>query len=375
MLAQNLGLLFSLGCAKAVSYRYALEPKDAGRLLTAWLTILVPLGVVAFLVGQLALPVLFDAQSDDAVTTARLFLLTVVLVLWGELVSGMLLGAGEYLLANAMRAAMPALAAATHLTLWITDALTVETALLASAAASVLVQAVGMRRVLRLTKGDRSLSRDLVKETAWYGFRGQGGVLAGALNQRLDLLIMPAFLASASIGLYSIAANVSLIVYGIASSFGALLLPATVRRGPRGPATIVRSLQTAGVLAIAVAVGLFIVARPALELVYGEEFSGSAPPLRLLLPGTAMFALASILIAGLYAANRPTIATLSQASGLVVTVVGLLVFLPGNGIEAAAIVSTAAYASVFLTALFAYKRVVGLSWRGFVSRPAALPAT
>ena len=369
MLAQNVGLMFSLGAGKAVAYRFALDARDGGRLVTAWLVILTPLAVLGILAGQLALPVLFDAQSADAVTVARLYLLTIVLVLWGQLVTGLLLGAEHYLWANVLRVAQPALTAATHLALWALDALSVESALVGSAAASALVQAAGMQRVLRTTHGLGRFDRGLARETAWYGFRGQGALLANAFNQRLDLLIMPAFLASASIGLYSIAANVSLVVYGLASAFGALLLPAAVRRAERGPETVVRSLQAAGLVAVVLALALALVARPALELVYGDEFGSAAPTLRLLLPGTALLALASILIAGLYAANRPTVATVVQAVGLVVTVVGLLLFLRDGGTTAAAIVSSAAYSAVFLGALVAYKRVAGLAWRDFLSRP------
>jgi hypothetical protein len=57
-----------------------------------------------------------------------------------------------------------------------------------------------------------------------------------------------------------------------------------------------------------------------------------------------------------------------QAAGLVVTVVGLLVFLPSGGITAAAIVSTVAYGTVFVSALVAYQRATGLAWRRFLNR-------
>ena len=370
MLAQNVGLIASLGCTKAVSYRLALEPRDGARLLTSWLVILTPLALAGIVIGQLALPALFDAQSADAVSAARLYLLTIVLVLWGELMNGMLLGAGHYLLANVLRVAQPALTAGSMLVLWAAGELTVETALITSAVASTVTQAVALRRVLATTGGLGRFDRGLTRETAWYGFRGQGAVLAGALNQRLDLLILPAFLAAASVGLYSIAANVSLIVYGLANAFSALVLPAAVRRREQGPEAVIRSLQAAGIVAIVFAVVLALVARPALELVYGEEFGAAAESLQLLLPGTAMLAVATILIAGLYAANRPTLATVVQAAGLVVTVVGLLIFLREGGITAAAIVSTVAYGTVFVGALVAYQRVTAVPWRRFVSRHA-----
>src|SRR5204862_207157 len=58
----------------------------------------------------------------------------------------------------------------------------------------------------------------------------------------------------------------------------------------------------------------------------------------------------------------------AQGTGLVVTVGGLLVFLRAGGIEAAAWVSTAAYATVFACALVAYRRAAKLPWRAFTRR-------
>ena len=43
------------------------------------------------------------AQDDTTVALGRLYLLTVVLVLWSELTHGMLLGGHRYLAANAVR--------------------------------------------------------------------------------------------------------------------------------------------------------------------------------------------------------------------------------------------------------------------------------
>ena len=83
-----------------------------------------------------------------------------------------------------------------------------------------------------------------------------------------------------------------------------------------------------------------------------------------------LFAGSSILSAGIYAAERPFTATLTQLLGMAVTVVGLFVFLRTGGVTAAALVSSAAYATVFVATLVAYKRVSGKPWRFFVPSPA-----
>jgi len=366
-LVQNLGFLFALSCIQAVSYRYAREPEVARRLTTTWALLMIPLSLVAFGVGQLALPALFSSQSHHAIDLARVYLFTVVLVLWSELTIGLLLGARDYRFANAARFAQPALFSLAVIVLWRTGSLTVGLALVSAAATSLVVQSAAMARALRNSGGFGRVDLRLGLETLWYGLRGHGAFLSNALNERLDLLIMPAFIAAAGLGLYSVAANVSLIVATLASNLAGIVLPAAAHDPERAPGKVIGALHAALGVGAAFAVVLMVLARPALKLVYGGSFEAAAPALRVLLPGTMLLAGALILVAGLYAANRPSIATAVQSAGLVVTVVGLLVFLPGGSIMTAAIVSTASYSVVFVAALFAYKRVVDVPWRRFVS--------
>jgi hypothetical protein len=59
---------------------------------------------------------------------------------------------------------------------------------------------------------------------------------------------------------------------------------------------------------------------------------------------------------------------------MVVTVVGLFTFLRTGGATAAALVSTASYATVFVATLVAYKAVSGVPWRWFLPTPARVRA-
>ena len=371
MLVQNIAFIFALGCVHALSYHYAREPETAGRLATTWTLIMIPLAVLAFGVGELALPALFGSQSHVAIQLARVYLPGVALVLWIELTNGLLLGAKDYRFVNAIRFAQPALFAAGQVIVWRVFGLTVASSIGIWMASMFICQCAASMRVWRnvgrLGKPDLRLGL----ETVWYGIRGHGAFLANNLNQRLDLLIMPAFVAAAGLGLYTVAANVSLIVSSLALSLAAVVLPAAARDPERGARTVLGSLQAALGVAMVLASGLFLLAHPAVTLVYGAKFGGAAPALRVLLPGTVLLAAASILVAGLYAANRPSIATGVQLAGLAITVAGLLIFLPGHGIMVAAIVSTASYATVFVGSVLAYKRVAGVRWRAFLTVPAA----
>ncbi len=190
--------------------------------------------------------------------------------------------------------------------------------------------------------------------------------LAANVNARLDLVMLPAFVAAAGVGLYSVATNVSLSVYQFASTFAGLVLPAAARDPERGPLKVIGALYLTLAIAGVLALVLALVARPLLGAVYGDDFRDAAEPLRLILPGAVLFAASSIVGAGLYAAGRPFTATLAQLAGMVVTVAGLAIFLRSGGITAAAIVSSVSYATVFVATLVAYKRVTGLPWRALL---------
>ena len=61
-----------------------------------------------------------------------------------------------------------------------------------------------------------------------------------------------------------------------------------------------------------------------------------------------------------------------QVLGMVVTLIGLFVFVPDGGITAAAIVSSVSYASVFVAMVATYLWITGISGRELVPTRARL---
>jgi O-antigen/teichoic acid export membrane protein len=372
-ITQLLGFFFAMGAAQSLSYFIAQRSEDGPRLFTSWLLILLPLSVLAVVIGELLLGALFSAHNNEAISAGRWFLVTVILVIALELNSGLLLGAHDFVYFNALRFAQPAMMAVSFVVLWRLGKLTVTSALIAPTVATGIVLAVGIRRsVKRVGVGAPDLRLGL--KTLWYGIRGHGLLIAANVNARLDVAILPAYVGASSVGIYSVATNVSLIIYQLSNTFSALLLAAVARDPKRARQKVLGSLfATVGIAgALAVVLGLF--ARPVLSLVYGARFGDAATTLRLLLPGAVLFAGSSILSAGVYASGRPLTTSLAQLTGMAVTVVGLAIFLHLGGITAAAIVSTAAYTTVFVTSLVAYKLVGEVPWRSFLPTPSHVRA-
>ena len=373
MVVMLAAFFISMGAARSLSYFIARRPEDGPTLLTTWVVMLVPLTALAIGITELLLPVIFATDGEEAIDIGRWFVFTIALAVGLELAYGLLLGKEDFFFYNALRFAQPALIAAAFAVMWWQDVLDVESALIASSAATALAVAVAMGRALSRV-GVGPFDARLGLSTLWYGIRGQGAAVATNITARVDLAVLPAFVIPASVGLYSVATNTSLIVYHLSNIFAGLVVPAAARYPERGQDKVIGALWAALVVAALLALPLALFPRELLGLVYGDSFRDAADPLLLLLPGAVLFAGSAILAAGIYAAGRPFTATIAQVLGMLVTVVGLTLFVSSGGITAAAWISSASYTVVFVATLLLYQRVSGAPWRAFVPTPGRLRA-
>lgn len=360
-----LGWVLGMGCGKAVTYFLTHNPTLGARLFTTWLVIIIPVGIIAIAVGESALPTLLSAQSDETLRLGRLYMVTIVLVLLSDLLTGLVLGEQEFLLFNIFRLAQPAGAALFYVLLWLGGFFSLESAVLAQALTTFAVIATTIIHVVR-RHGLAWPDLEIGKTTFWYAIRTHGEVISGTINQKLDLLLIPAFLTAAYVGFYSIATNMSLIVVMVSGSLATILLPAAAHRGESGRLLVIKSLHSTLLLGFVIGGALFLLAGPVIRIMYGGRFDESVLLLRILLPGAVVYAAANVFLNGLYAENRPFAATIAQTIGMVATLVGLLAFLRSGGILAASIVSTVSYFLVFAASGILYRRASGLRWRDFM---------
>ncbi|HEU4707564.1 MAG TPA: oligosaccharide flippase family protein [Solirubrobacterales bacterium] len=368
LVAQLCVWFFSGGATEAVAYRLARRREDGPRLLGTWLAVGVPLGILAIVAGEIALPVLFSAQTGDTIDLGRIYLAIVLVMMLQAVQWGMLLGAHDFLVYNAIRLFQPGLIAIGYLGCWALGVFSVEVALVINAAATGAAFLVAAGRLLQ-REGLARPSRQLMRETLSYGLKAHMGSVAGLVNARLDLLIVPAFLGAVSVGLYSVATNVTSIIITLTATIATIVMPVAARRDKQSPRTVIRTLQVVMLIGVAIALPLAAIANYALVLVYGSDFEGAATALRILLPGVVLDAAAMVLWSGLLAANRPLLSSVAAIPAAIITVAGLVLFLEEGGIDVAAIVSTIAYTVVFVISVFLYKRVANLEWREFLTPP------
>jgi O-antigen/teichoic acid export membrane protein len=360
--------LFSVGSTEAVSYRQSRRPEDAPRLIGSWLAVTGLASLIAILAMELLLPVLFGAQSDAAMDLARVYIPVVALTLVIAMFNGILLGDQDFFAYNVIRALIPVSITLGYVALLLFDGFTVEAVLAVNAGATAFAC---VATTVRCT-GRHGVSPPhlpLLRETFWYGIRAHGGSIAGFVNARLDLLILPAFLSAASVGLYSVATNVTSIIGTLTGTVAMFVLPVAARRRQGSARTVIRTLHATLAIGFAIAVPMALLAELAVKLLYGSEFSEAVTALRIMLPGEVLDAGSVVLWAGLLAANRPFLSSAAAGPGAILTIVGLTLFLESGGINAAATVTSCVYVLVFVISLALYRHALDLRWRDFIRVP------
>lgn len=358
MLASFIG---GVGLRDGMGWLEARDWRLAPRVLTSTLVSTLALAVLAMFAAQLLVPLGFRAQADDVVLMAQVAMVWVIPYMAYNAL-GSLFGARQRFLAiTMMRVGQPFVYAVALAALWWVDRAGVGE-VVAVQAGSFLVPAVAALVVLTRESGMGRFDPALTREGAAYGIRAFGNTLGQLANSRLDMLVLPALLLAADIGLYVVAVSASSMIVGLFGSLSLVVFPAAARAGGADAVALAqRAIRLVLFASVVVAVVVGLLAPWLVELLYGAEFSDAVRPLWLLLPGTCCWATAAIVGSGLKAIGRPGAASVAQFVGVGVTVVGLAVLLRPLGIEGAAITSTVTYLTVLVVSLVLFARASGTS--------------
>lgn len=344
--------IFGMGAMQAVSYYFAKRERDRSAILGTWFAMMIPASFIALAFDFTVIPHFLSKQTDNTQTLAMLWAPTVFLAIYSSVISGALVGLHRYK-EYASFSLIPAFCMTCGMAaLWLFDVLSVGTALLTTLVGSVLNIAASFHTVYKYVKPGAP-NKAMMKATLPYGVKAHGSNFSQALNGRLDLLIMPSILGAASVGKYAVATNLSWIIVQISAAIYPVVTPAAVG-AQDARRHVLQALKASMAIALMLGVAGAVIAGIGVRLIYGIDFTQSATVLRILIPGAVLYAGAQVLWAGLYAANKPLVTFLCQLPGLLITAVGLLLFLNRFGIVGAAYVSTIAYSTIFFVSLFAF---------------------
>jgi O-antigen/teichoic acid export membrane protein len=201
------------------------------------------------------------------------------------------------------------------------------------------------------------VDRALLRQSVAVSMKAYGAQTTFYLILRADQILVRWYTGYHQLGLYAVAATVAEMLWLLTDPFAAALIPHQLRASTGesqrlGFAMMWRSL---GISLIA-AVGAWVLAPLAVHIVYGSEFSGAVPALRLLLPGVVALGAAKPLRAMLLKEGRAVALSLLGFSMLAVNLALNVVLLPRIGIIGASIASSICYGALALSYVF-------LAWR------------
>jgi O-antigen/teichoic acid export membrane protein len=334
----------SLGVGEAITYYAARAASAPGTLLGSTMALGTAQAVVLAAGAAVAVgPVLAD-HSADARAAAHAYLAYVPLFFLGTYLMAILGGLRRYAAFQALRVLVIAVSAVGLVALAAAGMLTVRTAVLVYLAAN-LVTVAAAAVALRPWRAPVGVDGGLVRGLLAFGTRSHGGNVAAMLNERLDQLLISAFLAPASLGLYVVAVTLTSVTGLVGSSTAVVALPAVASATSAAERASQARRLVAVTLAASVAVTVpVILALPQLiHLFFGHAYAAAASPGRVLLVAAVAFSVGRVLGAVLRALGRPLDAGLAELGALVATLLGLALLLPRIGIMGAALTSLGAY--------------------------------
>ncbi|HEU4963672.1 MAG TPA: oligosaccharide flippase family protein [Bacilli bacterium] len=204
-----------------------------------------------------------------------------------------------------------------------------------------------------LPKADPQIRR----ENFSFGSRMLVGNLIFALNARIDVTLVWAFMTQSATGVYGIAISSAEMLNLISNSIIQVVLTRMASLDEKDSTLLtVRIFRHTAVVIVFSVIGMALF-MPLMIALYGPEYSSALQPFYILLPGIALFSLAMVLIQ--YFNNqlgRPQVMSWMQLISIATTVILSSILMPRFGEIGAAMAKTGGFTLFFLavTGYFAY---------------------
>lgn len=336
---QFLAYALTLGIPSALLYNLRRKPDEASQVFSAALLLGTVMGFVTIGVGVVFIPHwLSDRYSPEVVSYARWFMIAAPLVLLNQIFTYVLRAREEFGTYNAIRYLQPLLTLFGLIFLVFAGLLTPLNATLAYVLPVIPIFLYMLVYLWRIYRPTFSGARRAFRALTSYGLRSYGADVTGVLSNELDRALVAAFLGPAAVGLYVVAMSLSRMLDVFQAAVVSVIFPKAVGQSQDEVVVLIeRGARVCGTVTLLAAAGLGLLGPWALSFVYGSQFLGAVPVLRLLLLAVALNGITLILCQAFMALDRPGFVTVVQISGLGLIVVLLPMLVPHYGLEGAGI--------------------------------------
>lgn len=190
----------------------------------------------------------------------------------------------------------------------------------------------------------RHFSRQLVLETLKVGGQYHVATVALFLLLRIDIFLLNAQVSPREVGLYALAVALVELTFLFTDSLAHVILPRQVSQPfKEAGAYTVEIMRVSIALSSVIVVGILVLGKYLVPVVFGTEFRGSTAPLVSLAPGVVAFAAIRTVGAVLVRLNRPLVVSGVTVAAMVVNIILNILLIPHYGIVGAGVASSIAY--------------------------------
>jgi O-antigen/teichoic acid export membrane protein len=190
----------------------------------------------------------------------------------------------------------------------------------------------------------------LLRESVAVSVKAYGAQTTFFLVLRADQVLVRAYAGYGQLGLYAFASTIAELLWLLTDPLSAALVPHQVRASAREGRRLSFAMARRSLwILLTTAVLAWLLAPFAVRVVYGPEFVGAVPALRLLLPGVVALGATRPLRSMLLKEGRAVALSVLGFSALGANVALNILLLPRIGIRGASIASSLCYAALAVT--------------------------
>ncbi|MFC1632735.1 oligosaccharide flippase family protein [Patescibacteria group bacterium] len=351
-----LGLLSGMGLASANTYFAASKPKYTRYLAGNSLLMAIIFGASAALLFILFLPLFRESLFENVPT----FLLIAAaastpLALMVRYFVTLLLGKGHTIWYNFITGLQPVYLAISMAVILLLLNGNTTAAVWTWISQLILGMLLAIFATALTLKQRWYISWKVLIRSLRYGIMGHFAYMIHFLNLRADLLIVSGFMITAAVGFYSVAANITEMLWYLPTAIATMLLPKLSKMDIKESTILTnRVLRQTFFYTIIGSLLFALITKPFITFFYGAEFSPTIGAIYWLLPGIVIFSLTRVLFSAFAGQDKLKYNFWIALGALAVNLSVNFILIPRMGINGAALASTISYAIATIISLSIY---------------------
>jgi len=195
----------------------------------------------------------------------------------------------------------------------------------------------------------------VIRSTFFFGMKGHIGNMFQFFNYRLDMFLVNFFIGTASVGIYTVSVAIAEVLWYLPNAVAFVIFPKAAATKPEVMNTFTpRVFYITLGLTLLGGLGLAIMGKCLIQLIFSSVFIGAYVPLLVLLPGVVLLGSTKVLTNEIAGRGYPHYNSINAGLALILTVILDLLLIPRYKAIGAAFASSVAYSVISITAVVFY---------------------